>query len=232
VVADWSFARRPFWLFSHLFALTVVTSFVLLGFWQLSRHQQRADLNAVIQARSTPPALDLATALDRTAGELDHQLVEGRGTYVDPDVARVANRSQGGVAGQHLVAAFQLDDGRLLLVNRGFAPLDPSIPVADVPAGEVTVEGWLRASVTRDRFVLAPASASGEGGSGRDATFPDPLDPPATDGGPHLSYMVQWWIFAVLGTGFYGAVLRRQARAGPAGDPEPAVSSHPDTASV
>ena len=34
---------------------------------------------------------------------------------------------------------------------------------------------------------------------------------PPLDGGPHLSYMAQWFIFATLGTLFYGALLRRIA---------------------
>ena len=114
--ADWSFLRRPFWIFSHLFALTVVSSFVLLGFWQLSRYHVRVDHNTVIASRTAPPAVDLGIALGEPVDQLDYKLVTGRGRYVADDVVRVANRSQGGVAGQHLVSVFRLDDGREVLV--------------------------------------------------------------------------------------------------------------------
>ena len=57
--------------------------------------------------------------------------------------------------------------------------------------------------------------------------------PHRLDGGPHLSYMGQWFIFAGLGALFYGALLRRAARGRtsaapvpvPVVDPVPASSS-------
>lgn len=243
--ADWSFLRRPFWIFSHLFALTVIFSFVLLGFWQLSRYHQRVDRNTVIASRTAPPAVDLEIALGGPTGQLDYQLVTGQGRYVADDVVRVANRSQGGVAGEYLVSVFQLDDGRNLLVNRGFVPLDQDVPVLPAPTGEVTVEGWLRSSVTRERFgatdtgqgrvvprldvaAIQERLDGGEtvepvwlqlaptGPKAAEATFPDPVPLPELTKGPHLSYMGQWWIFATLGVAFYLALLRRTARKGAA----------------
>ena len=250
--ADWSFLRQPFWIFSHLFALTVVASFVLLGFWQLSRYHQRVDHNTVIASRTAPPAVDLGIALGEPVDQLDYQLVAGQGRYVADDVVRVANRSQGGVAGEHVVSVLRLDDGRELLVNRGFVPLDEEVPVLPAPGGEVTVEGWLRASVARERFGAADtgrgdvvprldvAAIQARMGSGQPvepvwlqlapsgekaatATFPDPVPLPELTEGPHLSYMGQWWIFAVLGIAFYLALLRRtaQRRATPAAPATP-----------
>lgn len=243
--ADWSFLRRPFWIFSHLFALTVVVSFVLLGFWQLSRYHQRVDHNTVIASRTTPPAVDLGIALGLPTDQLDYQLVAGQGRYVADDVVRVANRSQGGVAGEYLVSLFRLDDGRELLVNRGFVPLDRDVPVLAAPTDEVTLEGWLRASVTQERFgatdtgqgTVVPRldvaaiqqrldgdqsvepvwlQVAPSGQSAAEATFPDPVPLPELSDGPHLSYMGQWWIFATLGVAFYLALLRRTARRGAA----------------
>lgn len=244
--ADWSFLRRPFWIFSHLFAATVIVSFVLLGFWQLSRYHQRVDHNTVVASRSAPPALDLPIALGSLpVDQLDYQLVTGRGRYVTDDVVRVANRSQGGVAGEYLVSVFQLDDGREILVNRGFVPLDQDVPVLPAPTGDTTVEGWLRSSVTRERFgaadtgqgtvvprldVAAIQQRLGDGETvepvwlqlapngprAAEATFPDPVPLPELTKGPHLSYMGQWWIFATLGLAFYLALLRRTARRGAA----------------
>ena len=227
-------------MFSHVFAATVVVSFVLLGLWQWSRHNWRADLNAEIEARSTAPALEVSDALDRPVEELDYRAATGPGSYVDGDLVRVANRSQGGVAGEHMVALFRLDDGQLILVNRGFVPVNTDVELVGAPTGPVTVTGWLRASAEPGWF--GPAD-SGEGdvvprldvdaiesrvgeplapvwlqlaGSGDAAAtsreFPDPVPLPELDGGPHLSYMGQWFIFAVLGTLFYGALLRRQSR--------------------
>ena len=243
MTSDWSFARRPFWLFSHIFAATVVVTFVLLGWWQLSRHYERTDFNDEVRARSLPPAMTIDEALLLPADEVDLRLVTLTATYVDGDVIRVANRSQGGVAGQHVVALAQLDDGRQLLVNRGFVPLGSDVALEAVASGPVEITGWLRLSVEKGWF---GATDSGQGptprldveaianrlggdqsvvphwlllDNGTDtgapsslASFPDPVPLPSLDAGPHLSYMGQWFIFAVLGIGFYGALLRRNAR--------------------
>lgn len=250
---DWSFARRPFWLFSHVFAATVVLLFIALGLWQLARHNERADFNQLVGARSMPPAASIADALDRPEGDIDYRFVRVSGVFADEDFVRVANRSQGGVAGQHVVALFTLDDGRTLLVNRGFVPLGSDEALRPAPTGPVEVVGWLRASA--DRGWLGAADP-GEGDVvprldvaaiaqrlGADATpvshwllladddtqlanggtptsdsalaaFPDPVPLPPLDGGPHLSYMGQWFIFATLGVGFYLALLRRNSRGG------------------
>ena len=250
--AGWTFVRRPFWLFSHFFAASVIISFVLLGFWQLTRHNERASFNERVEARSAPPAEALADVLDQPATELDYRFVSGSGTYLDGDFVRVANRTQGGVAGQHLVGLFELDDGRLLLVNRGFVPLAASADeIVPAPSGSVPVTGWLRSSAEKGWLgatdtgegdivprldvaaiaerIAVPAASDGEGraevadvwlqlGSVADgdsaelSTFPDPVPLPSIDGGPHLSYMAQWLVFATLGVLFYGALLRRVAK--------------------
>ncbi|MEM8926455.1 MAG: SURF1 family protein [Actinomycetota bacterium] len=259
-VADWSFARRPFWIFSHVFALTVVTVFVFLGLWQLDRHYEVADRNEIVGERSAPPALGLDEALALGDDEVDYRMVAVRGVYTDPDYVRVANRSQAGAAGEHVVALFEVADGRTLLVNRGFVPIgtDES-ELRPAPGGTVELVGWLRLSVTKGWLgatdtgegdvvprldvdaiarridptvsvassIVAPqwllladddvqaangGTVSGDGGAL--ASFPDPAPLPPLDGGPHLSYMGQWFIFAVLGVAFYGALLRRTARGG------------------
>lgn len=247
--ADWSFARRPFWLFSHVFALGVVISFVFLGLWQGDRHRERAELNEIVEDRSNPPAATIESIVDSgDPAELDYRYVTATGTFLDADLVRVANRSQGGVAGDHVVALFQLTDGRLAFINRGFVPLGtPTSELAPAPSGTTDITGWLRVSAEQgwigatdlgtgtvvprlDVDAIAqrldtstgeviPVSIQLEGdaqatdGTGQAGTssFPDPVPLPPPDGGPHLSYMVQWFIFATLGLLFYGALLRRTA---------------------
>jgi surfeit locus 1 family protein len=235
---DWSFARRPFWLFSHAFVLVIVVLFVFFGFWQLGRHFDRVDGNSMAEERANPPALAVADiTVEEDPAELELQLVEGRGEYLEDQVVQVANRTQGGVAGRYVVGLFQLDDGRRLLVNRGFVPLTGNINVDPAPEGPTEVRGWLRLSVTKGW--LGPTDP-GEGEvvprldidaiEGRldrpvedvwlqladddtgETRFPDPVPLPPLDAGPHLGYMGQWFIFALLGSGFYVVLLRRNAR--------------------
>lgn len=247
--SDWSFARRPFWLFSHLFALGMVILFINRGFWQLGRHQDRRDLNELIENRANPPAAVLSEVLGGDPADLDYQLVQGSGVYLDGVAVQVSNRTQGGVAGLHSVGLFQLDDGRRLLVNRGFVPLDPSAPVQDAPTGRTEIEGWLRESI---EYTGLGAADTGEGElvprldidaiAGRlddpvepvwlqvapgDGTgplvFPDPVPLPELTSGSHFGYMIQWWSFSALGVAFYVALLRSRSRDEAGADGEPAA---------
>ena len=235
---SWAFATRPFWLFSHAFALAVVVLFVILGFWQLSRHNDRQDANAIVEQRTSLAAavVDDSGDLDGDPSGLDFAPVVVTGAYVDADYVRVVNRSQAGSAGEYVVGIVALADGSLVAVNRGFVPVNADVELAAVPAGTVMLEGWLRASVNKGRFGVddsgtgdkIPRFNTDDLARRLDAdlpavwvqladddpavvAFPDPVPLPALDAGPHLSYAAQWFIFATLGVLFYGALLRRQA---------------------
>ena len=144
------------------------------------------------------------------------------GTYRPDGTVHIVNRSQNGFAGDNIVVPFDLGDGRVLLVNRGFVALGEDVPPP--PSGEVAVTGRLRPSQQR-RF--AQVSDPGEGTLTEaqrvdiprlqqqvdgelvdmyiDAIASDPpdssaLEPvvrPDVSEGPHLSYAVQWFIFSV-----------------------------------
>jgi len=152
--ADWSFARRPFWLFSHAFALSVVFLFVVLGFWQLSRHEERKASNAVIAERLAAEPLEIATVddLEGDPADFDYRPVSVSGTFVDDDFVRVVNRSQGGVAGEYVAGVVELPDGSLVAVNRGFVPSNADPAIRPAPDGVATVTGWLRPSVDKGRL--------------------------------------------------------------------------------
>ncbi len=235
---DWTFARSPFWLFSHLFALSVVSLFLFLGLWQLNRLGERQDLNELIEAR-TAEVTDLLAMPDGgpDGSTLDYRRVTATVTYLDGDFVRIANRSQGGVAGLHVVGIAELADGSVIAVNRGFVPSNADVDLDPVPTGQTEIAGWLRATVEQG---LIGATDSGAGdvlprldteqvatrlgrplptvwlqvapGEERGlATFPDPFPLPPLDEGPHRSYAVQWFIFATLGIVFYGALVWRRA---------------------
>ena len=42
------------------------------------------------------------------------------------------------------------------------------------------------------------------------ASFPRRLEPPALDDGPHLSYAIQWFSFALIALIFAGVIARRR----------------------
>jgi cytochrome oxidase assembly protein ShyY1 len=74
-----------------------------------------------------------------TAESVEWRPAQAEGTYLEGGSFLVVNRSQGGTAGSNLITPMQLDDGRVLLVNRGFLALDDDLP--PTPAGRVAVAG-------------------------------------------------------------------------------------------
>lgn len=152
-MSDWNFARRPRWILSHLFALSLIVGFLSAGFWQLDRLDQRRTANQLIENRALVAAQPLATVLAGAADDdpdglaLDYVRVEVTGRFVDGEVVRVANRTQDGRGGDWVVGTFRTADGRLLLVNRGFLLRQET--TAPAPEGEVEIAGWLRRTRTK-----------------------------------------------------------------------------------
>lgn len=112
------------------------------------------------------------------------------------------------------------------------------IPPASPPTGTVTVEGLLRQTQTRSGFAAADPATGRltdmnrvdvdridqqldyqvfdlylqlEEQAPAQSDLPVIVDPPSLDEGPHLSYAVQWILFAVVVVVGYPLLLRRQA---------------------
>lgn len=201
-----------------------------LGLWQLRRLDERRAFNATVEARYDAPPVPLGSLLpDGDAPEdlvgIEWRPVTARGVFDPAGEIKIVNRSQHGVAGSFSVTPLELDDGRVLLVNRGFVPLamDPSPPAPTTP---VSVLGRLRLSQPR-RFGGLSDPATGpldvaqrvdidrlreqqdgpvvpmylELAESTPATaidgVPDPVLPPDLSEGSHLSYAVQWFLFSI-----------------------------------
>ena len=133
----------PRWIVFHLVVIAAVVAMINLGFWQLRRLEERRRVQRHDRSplRRSPRRARLAAG--RSAGDLD--AIEWRpvtftGQFVAEGDVRIVNRSQNGQAGDNIVSPFRLDDGRIVVVNRGFVPLGVE-EVAPEPAGEVTVVG-------------------------------------------------------------------------------------------
>jgi len=233
---SWDFAKRPFWVFSHIFALTVVVAFISLGFWQLNRLGQREDSNLVVEERAFGSPLVVETKPSNV--DLDYRRAAVSGQMVDDDAFRVANRSQNGAAGEHVVGLIELADGSTIAVNRGFVPSNFDVELTPTEAETKTYDGWLRSSVAQEGFGvtdsgtgvllprldterisfrlgydIAPLWLQLDGGDEFEfGNFPEPVPLPPLNEGSHRSYMAQWWVFAFLGSGFYLALLWRRSK--------------------
>ena len=86
-----------------------------------------------------------------------------RGPYLPDEQLIVVNRSQNGLAGEIVVTPLQLDDGRILLVSRGFVPLEPADRRRRRPARSRSPAGCSR----RSERTHGRAQRPGDGRPGR-----------------------------------------------------------------
>ena len=226
--ADYRFARRPAWIAGHLLAGSTVVVFVALGFWQLDRLDARKAQNELVVARAAAEPVDVGESLDpgsdaQAVDELRFAAVTATGTYEGEAV--VVRATQDGLSGGRVFSPLALADDEEVMVLRGFVAqrTDGTIPVPEPPAGEVTVDGFAipirrLEPIARQSLDDSAATAAGE----RlpvvvQATEPDSdqlevVPPPDLDDGPHLSYAVQWFLFAAVVAVGYPVLLRRRAR--------------------
>lgn len=208
-----------------VFALAVAALCVRLGIWQLARLEVRRARNAEIVAARNQPPLELR-GRGVMADQAHDRRIHARGIY-DWTQERVwPGRTWEGAPGVSLLTPLRLPDSSLVFVDRGFAPSPDARRVNHAAWREpdtADVVG-LGLAAPRDRGDVNPAALADS------LPYPVlpfvvqlvPTDSPgglptplrwrarAPDNGPHLSYAIQWFSFAVIvlvGTVF---LLRRQ----------------------
>ena len=209
-------------------ALAVAGGCVRLGVWQLDRLRQRRARNAAVQeARARPPLALPAQGLPPDSVWQRHIVAHGAYDYA---YERPWPRLYGGAVGVGLVTPLRLADGSAVLVDRGW------VPAPDLAGADFTAYRERDAAVTVKGLAVAAPRALGDVDPNALAdSVPYPLlpfvvqllpdgaasgqpplraPPPALDDGPHLSYAIQWFSFAVIvlvGTTF---LVRRERAAG------------------
>lgn len=162
------FLFTPRWLGLLAAALVLATVMVLLGGWQWSRYEQRAAVNARIDAAERETAAPLAEVLTAPpAGspvgppppdDTVWLLVTATGQYDPAHEILIRGRTVSGQVGFEVLTPLVLPDGSAVLVDRGWVPpgdastgAHPVVPPA--PAGQVTVIGRVRPSESGSRPV-------------------------------------------------------------------------------
>lgn len=237
------FLVRPKWIAFHLLVVAAIVTMVNLGFWQLRRLDERQAFNAAVEARYDQPPVPIDELLAERDDPAALEAVEWRpvtaaGTYLPDETVTVVNRSQNGRAGRNVAVPLRLDDGRILIVNRGFVPLTEEAP--PVPATDVEIVGRLRTTQERglgqlsdpaegeltevqriDIERLAPQLPGEvvpmyvdlvESSPPEAETLPEPVAAPELTEGSHLSYAVQWFVFSIAVAVGWVLAVRRSAR--------------------
>ena len=140
-----------------LASIVALAVLVGLGTWQLQRLAWKEGLIAHAQAQLDAPAVPLPA--DGLA-DLDFRRVAATGSYLHDAAFAFGFLAEDGRPGGRLITPFQLADGRVILVDRGWMPEDllpPNVPNGLRPEGVVTLEGIARWRGDDNRPWMTPA---------------------------------------------------------------------------
>ena len=133
-------------LWPSLFTLAALAVLIALGVWQLERLEWKTALIEERQSRSQAPAIELPENLAEPAN-LAFRAVRLSGRFLHDHEFYLAARTRNGQVGLHVVTPFALDDGRVVLVDRGWISdrrRDPATrPEGQLP-GELELTGLVR----------------------------------------------------------------------------------------
>jgi surfeit locus 1 family protein len=218
-----------FLLVAGIFAVV----FARLGVWQLSRLQERRQLNAELISRAETLPVDVSQVPADT-GAAHFRRVKISGTYDFAHEIIITNRSRSGSPGVNIITPVRID-GRdtAILVNRGwiYSPDAMTVDLSKwhepgVMSGEAYVENYFSLAGT----ALSPTHPRAYRWMDRkslDQAFPYPIAPwylvligdsnhtapnvpprvevPPLDEGSHKSYAIQWFSFAAIS--IFGMIL-------------------------
>lgn len=192
--------------------------------------------------RPAVPVGDVLSALGASDPDAQWRPVTVTGKYWTEGVRYVRNRPTNAGVGFEQLAPLVTADGTTLIVDRGWvtANADNSAPATTpaLPAGTVTVVSRLipaepviagRDAPAGQIATIHPATFDGEHAGATSirvysnwygkvahespsAATGLPWEKPILDEGPHLSYALQWYVFAVMGFIGWGWALRKEAR--------------------
>ncbi len=136
--------RPTFW--ATVCTIPALIILIGLGTWQVQRLHWKEDQIAIRQERSQGPGIALPNSFPDPAG-IEFTRVKLAGTFLHDQEFYLGARTENGRVGLNVVTPFRLDDGRIILFNRGWVPegnRDPASRAEGQLAGEVTIEGLLR----------------------------------------------------------------------------------------
>lgn len=116
---------RHFGLWSSLVAIILCGVLVGLGTWQVIRLHQKNNLISHMTAQINQAERDLRLypPIDGAAWQaLDYRRVVLQGDWLDLHQFKLIPRTYEGQSGYHLLVPFRLQNGQIVLVNRGWAP--------------------------------------------------------------------------------------------------------------
>lgn len=197
-----------------------------LGFWQLRRLAQRRAQNAEVIARLAQPPLQIRQ-LSHDSAALHYHRVVLNGVYDFAHEFKVTERTRNGSPGVNIITPLYIaGTDTVVLVNRGWVyapdgvtvdltpwreadsltgtgyarPLFKPFPGSAVLRGRPDAFRWLDLTALRSRlpYPVFPFVIVLEGDDAVHGKILPRIPPPPLDEGPHRSYAIQWFSFAII----------------------------------
>lgn len=208
-------------------AVGFVSTTTWLGFWQLRRLAQRRAQNAEVVSRLANPAIPVEQ-LTHDSAALHYRRVMLHGAYDYDHQIRIADRTRDGSPGVNILTPLRIaGTDTAVLVNRGwvYAPDGLTVDLRRWREGDsLTGTGYARplfkpfpgSAALPDRpgafrwvnlnaikssvpYPVYPFVIVLDGDSLGHGETPPRIPPPPLDEGPHKSYAIQWFSFAIIG---------------------------------
>lgn len=162
-------AGRPRLQFSFEWRITLFTALMLpllvsLGFWQLSRAEEKTALAQAFEERKQMRPATPAAMTDLDAKALAYRPAFARGEFLPDRYFLLDNRTRNGRFGYEILHALRLYTGDTILVNRGWIAGDParqSLPEVPHVSGTVELTGHIYVAPGKP-YLLAAQSLSQE----------------------------------------------------------------------
>lgn len=241
-------SRAPHSLFvrvgAGVLALVFFTAFVGLGTWQVQRRAWKLDLIDRVEHRVHAPPVPVPPQAEwphTSAAKDEYRRVTAAGILLNDAETLVQASTELG-AGYWVLTPLWLQDGSVVLINRGFVPpekRDRATRATNEPLGRTTVTGLIRMTEPRGGFLRSndpsnnrwysrdvEAIAAARGLTHAAPFFideeaaPPPVEPSQPVGGltviafrnNHLQYAITWYTLAVMVLGAVWLVIREERR--------------------
>ena len=211
---------RPRWIILTFLLAILIYLFIELSGWQFDRYHQRIDRNKdfVTAVAGVPIPIENVSQLNNLK---QWGKVSLSGQYLDAESKLVRKRYLKNSLGFWVLTPFQLANKEIILVNRGWIPSANSstseLAIPNSPTQQVLIEGYLQ---PMEKFKANPADLPSNqindiniekfqgniypnyyiqvGKSNPVEKYIGIIYLPEVSNGPHLSYAIQWILFALL----------------------------------